>query len=368
MNDDLDHDAAEELLRQVESRESVGAQKGPSRPPISLPPMDLSFRRKKSTAASEDADAQGQTEKIEKVPDTTFGPDSTAWSKSDTTADTTAPDVPGGISPVDKPRTGMGDFDVVMERDGIVDMVRKRPAILYTAIPVVIAVAAVTVLAFNLGGSGGKTEQIADPGPATAASIQGNIPETYVVPQPSTDGLESNSMEVWGEPEWKSSPEKLFTWYGDGLSEIAASFHPIIGTSDFQYFWKVDNQRSTDQAIRQIDQAVKAETIGDVVVFAYGNNDDVTAVQMNELREAVGDRGLILVGTGASDPRALPWSPQLNGRFQKMAAERPNTIYVDWQSRVTSNPRLVERGFVLTPEGTREWAAMINTAVLEAYR
>lgn len=375
MTDDLDHDAADELLRKVDRRDSQDEdQHTTNRPPLSLPPMDLSFRRKKRNESENEGggDAAATVENSDdgdsdKAPSTTFGP-AAAWSRADTVADTEPP--VGGGEPLDKPRTGMGDFDVVMERDGIVEMLRKRPAILLGAIPVVAAVVAVTAVVLSLGGSDETLETLPDPEPATAASIQTHTPGTYVAPDPGSgqDDPPGTSLEVWGEPEWKSSPEKLFTWYGDGLSEIAATFHPIIGTSDFRYFWKVDNATSTDQAIRQIQQAVTAETIGDVVVFAYGNNEDVTAVQMDELREAVGDRGLILVGTGASDPRALPWSPQLNGRYQKLAAERPNTYYVDWQSRVTANPNLVERGFVLTPEGTREWVAMINSTVLQAYR
>lgn len=374
MSDDLDHDAADELWRKVDRSESGESGRSvPSRSPMSLPPMALGFRHAGNTAVSDPAPAPSDPGEH---PTTVFGPQN-APAEADTATRSFVPvgdrqrpeELPEDYEPMDKPRTDMGYFDVLSERRSFTDRLRENPAMVAAVSVAVIALAGLGTYAVSnaLGGPSPTpepTNQTVASNPQDPAPGEGSPQTTDSAPSAPSTLPPADSSEAG----WKSNPEKLFTWYGDGMSEIAAAYRPIVGTSDFRYFWKADNETSTDRVLVQIDQAVRAGEVGDLIVFAYGNNDDVTAVQMNELRRVAGDRALVLVGTGTSDPQALPWSSNLNGRYQKMAAERPDTFYVDWQSRVTSDPRLVERGFVLTEDGTREWVAEINSAILSAYR
>lgn len=365
MADELDHDAADELLRKVDRRDAGHEARTPAHSALNLPPMDLGFRHEESARPSRPAPRAAE----DQYPTTVFGPeagdDETPTRQLPPVTDRDPPEGGEEIDPVDKPRTGMGDFDVVVDRHGPLHFLTARPVVTASVVAVVALVtAAVLTVTVFADQDDPSPEALPAPANAPAALTRSGEPEPALSASPTPTTEPSTPAQA----AWKDNPEKVFSWYGDGLSEIAATFKPIIGTSDFMYFWNTDNDTTTDQVLVRIEQAVDSGDAGDLIVFAQGNNNDVTAVQMNRLRQVVGDRALVLVGTGVSDPQALPWSSQLNGRYQKLAAERPDTYYVDWQSTVTADPGLVERGFILTEEGTREWVAQINSAILAAYR
>ena len=158
-----------------------------------------------------------------------------------------------------------------------------------------------------------------------------------------------------------------FSWYGDGISEYAQQFSPIIGQKGQTYTWNVSRNLTPSEAVNAITHS--QDGIGDVVVFSFGTTDDVSSETLARLVQVIGpDRALVLVGVGASDPDALPYGESVNTRYQQLAATRPLTFYADWQREIDADPSLVTRGFIPDGrDGAISWTTLVNWKINEAF-
>lgn len=174
--------------------------------------------------------------------------------------------------------------------------------------------------------------------------------------------------------------DPLFSWWGDGLSAVAATYSPSIGTKEHGYFWNVDTETTPEAAVSTIGAVKTAEdngvapepaklgTLGGVVVFAFGNSADVSQGTLDQLRSVIGSgRTLLLVGVGATSNTDQPWRVDLNNRLKATADDNANTRYIDWQAQVDSNPDYVHDNFLLTQSGAAAWANLINREITSVY-
>lgn len=211
------------------------------------------------------------------------------------------------------------------------------------------------------GVASSPTAESSDPGQTTSAEppVAANAPRGHQSTEPTTSTAEPLPLRQEG----------VFSWYGDGQSALAAQYEPIIATDRQQFFWSADSSRSASRAVDEITTAERNGKLGDMVVFAYGAYADV---EQREIDRLIGnlpdDVGVILVGTGNTDPDMQPWGSNVNNRFRQAALQNSHRVsYVDWQSRVTADPSTVSNGFMLTEHGAHEWADAVNEAIAQFY-
>lgn len=289
-------------------------------------------------------------------------PEYRAWSGAPPS--TTPPTTP--VPPMDK-EAAPGDLPPQKPTRGGIST-----SVMITAIVVsgVVSLAIIVGMVFALR-SGGETPtasqspvaaneqdpQGQQPGQDQQAVDPGSVPDLTTQPKPDNSAPSA------------AASEGVFSWYGDGLSQIAAEYQPVIATPEQEFYWNADNGKSVDTVISQILNDADSGKLGDMVVFAYGTNEEVSEGQLNRLLSGLGeDYGVILVGTGTTDPGLVPWSGDLNSRFQRAANQAPGRVqYVNWQNQVDSDPGVVERGFMLTEQGTDAWIGQINDAIARFY-
>lgn len=182
-------------------------------------------------------------------------------------------------------------------------------------------------------------------------------------PTVSTPSRSTQTTEPRRKPR-RSGP-KRFTVIGDGVPTVVRRAGPIIGTPDTEYLWwataDMDMSTATDLAREHRDD------LGQVVVLAMGSAEPITRAAVDDFAVAIGeDRALVLVGPGGTGSAKEGLHPT-NVILYQLAQERPSTYFVDWQTDVDTNPRLVSDRVVPTATGSATWMARVNWTVNTAF-
>lgn len=205
-------------------------------------------------------------------------------------------------------------------------------------------------------------------GKSSASSAEKTIIEAPSVmgPQassPSSDAKQETDNTPGQKPPLKTKPSEIHS--GQGITAIGDSV--MLGVAP--YLEKelpgiiVDGEigRQMSQAQDVVNRLQQEGKLGDIVIIELGSNGPFSEKQMTSLLTSLGnDKKIVLVNTRV--PRA--WESTVNSELQKIAAEMPNTILVDWfNASQGQDSYFTSDGVHLTPEGAGYYAAMLSQAI-----
>ena len=224
-------------------------------------------------------------------------------------------------------------IEMPVRRDGFraaFQQLRLRPVFLVPAITVVAAVAAITVTAPDKSSAQMAVEQgereIAAQNAAAAAQ-----------PVPTTDPPAAEAP-AWPTGQPVPSGEYV-SGFGDSVMSGAA---PAVFDRFPGVIIDAKPNRQWRDAPGLVQTGLDAGTVRPAVVLNFGTNagleSDEAVDALNTVLDALGpSRRVVLVNTvGVS-----PWVPSTNQKLAEISAEHPNTIVMDWSSRIAAQPGLL---------------------------
>lgn len=117
--------------------------------------------------------------------------------------------------------------------------------------------------------------------------------------------------------------------------------------------------------ISVVDGMARTNRLRQVVIVGLGTNGPVTAEQLRQLRNAVGDRWLVLVNTFV--PRS--WEHEVNTTIAAAAKRYPNVLLVNWHAAIENHQNLLWSDDIHPqPVGGALYAKVVRTVVLRALR
>ncbi len=112
-----------------------------------------------------------------------------------------------------------------------------------------------------------------------------------------------------------------------------------------------------------VDQLARAGQLRRVVIVGLGTNGPVTAEQVSQLRNAVGDRWLVLVNTFV--PRS--WEREVNSTLASAASRYPNVLLVNWHAAIEHHQGLLWSDDIHPqPIGGKLYAKAVRSVVRRA--
>ncbi|MGI9008884.1 MAG: acyltransferase family protein [Streptosporangiaceae bacterium] len=123
--------------------------------------------------------------------------------------------------------------------------------------------------------------------------------------------------------------------------------------------------RAMIAGISIIDELARSGRLRKVVVVGLGTNGPITADQVRQLRNAVGDRWLVLVNTFV--PRS--WEHEVNTTIATAAKRYPNVLLVNWHAAIENHQNLLWSDHIHPqPVGGTLYAKVVRAVVLRALR
>lgn len=216
--------------------------------------------------------------------------------------------------------------------------------------------------------AGAAAQQAAEP--AVSTPVEADSPGQASEP---ADAAETAGAVAEPEPEQEESAPAGEDAQGDGArvsiigdSVTLAAAGPLADTLPQA---SVDGEvsRTSSRALPLIQDQLEGGQLRDIVVLSVTANSTITADQLTELHDALGnDRRLVLV-TG-SGPANLTWIEPSNQVIRAFAAENPSTVFIaDWQKATENRPDyFVSDGVHPQGEGLDLYAQLVSQAVAQA--
>ena len=121
--------------------------------------------------------------------------------------------------------------------------------------------------------------------------------------------------------------------------------------------------RAMIAGISVIDDLARANRLRKVVIVGLGTNGPITPFQITQLRNAVGDRWLVLVNTFV--PRS--WEHEVNATIAAAARRYPNVLLVNWHAAIENHQNLLwNDGIHPQPVGGSLYAKVVRAVVMRA--
>jgi peptidoglycan/LPS O-acetylase OafA/YrhL len=115
--------------------------------------------------------------------------------------------------------------------------------------------------------------------------------------------------------------------------------------------------------ISTVDRLARQNRLRKVVIVGLGTNGPVTTSQVRALREAVGDRWLVLINTFV--PRS--WEHEVNATLATAARRYPNVLLANWHNTIVQHQGLLWSDDIHPqPVGGMLYAKLVRTVVLHA--
>ncbi|HEX9065341.1 MAG TPA: acyltransferase family protein, partial [Streptosporangiaceae bacterium] len=121
--------------------------------------------------------------------------------------------------------------------------------------------------------------------------------------------------------------------------------------------------RAMIAGIAIVDDLARSGRLRKVVIVGLGTNGPITAEQIRQLRDAVGNRWLVLVNTFV--PRS--WEHEVNTTIATAARQFPNVLLVNWHAAIENHTNLLwSDGIHPQPVGGTLYARTVRAVVLHA--
>lgn len=232
-------------------------------------------------------------------------------------------------------------IEMPVRRDGFKEAfgeLRLRPAALVPVLAIVAVVAAITVTApdkseAQLAVEQGEQEIAAQNAAAQEAAANGGT--TQPVPTVDPSGIQE---PAWPEDQ-PTPPGDLISGFGDSVMSGAA---PAVYDRFPGVVLDATPNRQWRDAPAVVQAGLDAGTVRPAVVLNFGTNagleSDESVDALITVLDALGpSRRIVLINTvGVSS-----WVPATNQKMAEISADRPNTIVMDWNARITAEPDLL---------------------------
>jgi hypothetical protein len=123
--------------------------------------------------------------------------------------------------------------------------------------------------------------------------------------------------------------------------------------------------RAMIAGISIVDELARSGRLRKVVIVGLGTNGPITSEQIRQLRDAVGDRWLVLVNTFV--PRS--WEHEVNTTIAAAAKRYANVLLVNWHAAIENHQNLLWSDDIHPqPVGGTLYAKTVRSVVLRALR